>query len=191
MDKTYRYLMTFSILIFCIVTPCLILVFTGTATPFIYSFAVDLYDRIYIGTKNEICVYEDGVPIKSIEPRTSRDYRFTINDNGNILLSTATYVHIMDLEGNVLSTHEDLGADMFNQIEYTKKKYISANGDVYKMVGEFGLTRIIKNDIEVVYQISNLSFAVKILIPACTIALFMFVLWGFIQVKKLGSSFTT
>ena len=176
MMKMYRYLAIFASLIGCTVILCVVLIVTGTATPFISGFAVDASNRIYIGTQNEIRVYEDSTLINIINPQTSRAYVFTINKDGNLLLSTSIKTYILDLDGNILDVQEDLGADMYNQLQY-QKKFISNNGDEFVLVDTIGLTRIIKNDTETVYQISWLSFAVKILLAVCTVALFVFSIW--------------
>jgi len=176
MTKTYLYLAIFANSIGFVVILCLILILTGITTPFISGFAVDASDRIYIGTQNEIRVYEDSMLINTINPQTSRAYVFTINEEGNILLSTPTIIYILDLDGNILDVQEDSGADMYNQLQY-KRKFISHNGDEFALVDVIGWTRIIKNGTETVYQISWLSFAVKILIAVCAVALFIFPIW--------------
>lgn len=185
MRKEYRYLAFFSALIASVVFLCLILIFTGIATPFVSSFAIDGDDRIYVGTQNEIRVYEKGLLVDTISPKTSRAYVFTINEDENIVLSTSTKIYTMDLVGNVLDTQEDPGAHMYNKIQYNKRKFFSHNGDEYKLIGELGWTRIVKNNIETVYKISMLSFLVKVLIAVCAIALFIFPLWA---AKKISST---
>ena len=67
---------------------------------------------------------------------------------------------------------------MYNKIQYNKRKFYSHNGDEYKLVGELGRTRIVKNGGETVFKISLLSFFVKILIAVCAVALFIFPLWA-------------
>ena len=96
---------------------------TGTVQLSISSFAVDSKDRLYVGTTKEISIYEHGEMVGSINPKTSRTYRFTITEEDTILLSTSDKIYIMDLEGNVLETKEDLGADVYNQLSYKKKTF--------------------------------------------------------------------
>lgn len=184
MKKMYRYLAIFGFSICSIIFPCLILIFTGTATPFIHCFAVDASDRLYIGTDSDIYVYDNGIMIGTINPHTSRGYMFTINEEQLIVLSTASKVHLMDLNGTILQTHDDPGAYMYNQIQYKKRTFVSANGDEYKLIGEFGWTRIIKNRSELIYQISVLSFMVKVLIAVAAVALFLFGFWAAKYAKR-------
>jgi len=95
-----RHLAAFSIPMTCVVVFCLLLLITGKATPFISGFAIDKNDWIYVGEETEICVYENDVLIRTINPQTSRAYAFTIADD-QILLSTASIFYIMDLDGNI------------------------------------------------------------------------------------------
>lgn len=186
MRKEYIYLAGFSTLIACIIFSCLVLIFTGVATPFISSFAVDGANRLYVGTQDKIQVYADNSLIDTINPKTSRSYVFTINDDEKIILSTSTKIYTMDLEGNVLDTQTDLGAHMYNKIQYNKRGFLSQSGDEYRLVSELGWTRIVKNGRETVFKISLLSFFVKILIAVCAVALFIFPLWAANQKKKTG-----
>jgi hypothetical protein len=164
MDNKTRYTASVASIFFFVIFPCLLLILTGVATPFIDCFSVDHLDRLYIGAESEIRVYEDGKQIKSIGPQTSKSYMFTIQEDNTILLSTATEVYTMDLDGNILSVREDPGADMFNQLQYRKRIFVSKNKDTYRLKNYFTWTSIEKNGAEVVYKISGVSFAVKVVI---------------------------
>ena len=164
------FLAIFCICICCIQLLCLVLIMAGRVTFSISSFAVDPFDRVYVGTNNDIEVYQNGTLINTISPQTSRSYVFTITEDGNILLSTASKVYIMDLEGNIIDTQDDPGADTYNRISYRAGKFVSANGDTYKLRDPLGYTKIVKNSSETVYQISNLSVWVKILMFVCVIS---------------------
>lgn len=163
----------------------MILFFTGTVTLFLSGFAVDSADRLYIGTANAIQVYEDGTLINQIDPQTDRSYVFTIDQDGDLLLSTSTEVYRMDLSGKVLEQREDRGAHVYNQIQARRSTFLSSRGDVYKMKNVLGRTKITKNDSQTVYQISVLSIIVKVLIAICVILLFLFPVW-LIQKRKNG-----
>lgn len=189
MRKMYRSLAFCAIPLFCVISLCLALIFTGKATPFITCFAVDSFDRIYIGTQNEIRVYTDDVLMNTINPQTSRAYIFTINKDDNILLSTSTKIYTMDLNGTVLNVGEDAGANMYNQIQYSKRNYTSSKGDEYKLVSAMGWTHITRNNADVVYQISPLSFLVKILLYISSIASFVFPVLVIIRKTKEDSLF--
>ena len=163
-----------SIILFCTVTPCLFLVITGTVQFSISSFAVDSQDRLYVGTKKGIEVYDNGELVGSINPKTSRTYMFTITEEDQIVLSTSSKVYLMDLEGNVLDTKDDLGADVYNQISYKKGTYTSRKGDVYKL--NIGSSKITKNGNEVVFQIDGLSTATKYILLIAFVALFIYLI---------------
>ena len=156
---------------------CLVLLFTGVASIPIFGFAVDNSDYLYVGTAKQICVYEDRNVINTISPHTSRSYVFTINEEGNILLSTSTKIYTMELNGNILSTEDDHGADVYNQISYHKRMFISANGDTYRLTNILGRTQILKNDSEVVFQMDVLSYIVKLLLSCSFISVFVFGIW--------------
>ena len=171
MNKAHRYFAIFCVLNGFVVLTCLMLMLTGSVTLSIPCFAVDGTDQLYIGTQNEIRVYADGTLVNTINPQTSRAYMFTI-DNEKIVLSTSSKLYLMDLDGTVLEVQDDAGADMYNKIQYKKRKFISSNGDKYQLIGTLGRTRIIKNNSETVYQISLFSLIVKIAIIVCVIMLF-------------------
>lgn len=162
---------------------CIILLISGTATLSISGFAVDDYERLYVGTAKAISVYEDGKLAYKIDPQTSRTYRFTIDDNGKLLLSTSTKIYIMDLEGNILETKEDSGADTYNQISYRKNEFVSQKGDKYRLIN-FGRAKIVKNGTQTVYQIDGLSFSVMVSMLVCTVGLLFFLLLGLFNRKK-------
>ena len=167
------FLAVVSIFLFCAIIPCLFLVITGTVQLSISSFAVDSKDRLYIGTIKGINIYDNCEFVGSINPKTSRTYRFTITEDDKIVLSTSDKIYLMDLEGNVLETKDDLGADVYNQLSYKKRTFTSPNGDVYKL-HSFGRTKITKNDNEVVFQISRLSTATKYILLIAFIMLFLY-----------------
>ena len=162
---------------------CIILLVSGTATLSISGFAVDDCERLYVGTAKAISVYEDGKLAYEIDPQTSRTYRFTVDDNGNLLLSTSTKIYIMDLEGNILETKEDAGADTYNQLSYRKNKFVSKKGDEYRLIN-FGRAKIVKNGTQTIYQIDDLSFSVMVSTLVCTVGLLLFLLLGLINRNK-------
>lgn len=169
-----KYIAIFAVSISLIILPCVVLLITGIATPFLSGFAVDDRERIYIGGTQEIYVFYEGTQQTTIDPQTSRSYAFTITEDGKILLSTSTKVYLMDLDGTVQSEYEDIAADVYNQIKYRSHKYTTTSGDVYEMKAYLGWTHIVKNGLETVYRISFLSFVVKLLIFVSVISLIIF-----------------
>ena len=164
--------MTF-VIVLTVMLSCLGLVLSGGTPISIPCFSADSQGRIYVGHQRKIEVYDNGLLVRTINPKTSRGYMFTILENDTILLSTSTVVYSMDLMGNVISSWEDQGADTYNQLQYGKTRYESSRGDVYKLESVFGRTRIVKNGIDVVYSISLKSYVVKLLLIVSTV---MFVL---------------
>ena len=169
---------------FLIVFPLILLLASGTITLSVSGFAVDKSERIYVGETNKIAVYEDGILVNEISPKTSRSYIFTINQDDHILLSTSDKIYIMDLNGNVLEQREDKGADIYNQLSYRKKQFVSTSGDVYKLKDGLGRTRIVKNDEEIVYSISELSYAVKIAGEILLAFALVLAVWSLVQRKR-------
>lgn len=182
MDRKYdahpNCLVFFALILFCIFFACLMMVITGTATLSISGFAVDSSDRLYVGMQKEICVYENGTIIDRLSPHTSRTYIFTITEDDTILLSTSTTIYVMDLKGNILERREDKGADLYNQLSYRRKQFVSHNGDIYKHRGIFGITQIVKNGTDIVYKTTPLSFAVKACLLFSVVGLVMLLLYG-------------
>lgn len=170
-------LAVFSMCFFCIILTCIMLIISGQATLSVSGFAVDNVDRLYIGKQREIQVFENGKLLDSIRIPATRTYVFTIQDGNKLLLSTSTKIYVMDLDGNILETKEDLAADTYNQISYRKRMFVSDKGDVYKLTNSLGRTKIIKNKTDLVYQIDVCSSVVKVLIVICFVAMFGFVIW--------------
>ena len=156
MEKDFKHLGLFAIPLFCVIIFCLVLILTGTATPFITCFGVDGNDLLYVGVQDEIRVYEDGIFVRTINPQTSKSYVFAIEGN-QIRLSTASKEYRMDLYGNILYEQADLGANTYNQIQYKKRRFVTDTGEEYKMVSQLGWSRIVKNRNEIVKLINELN----------------------------------
>lgn len=161
---------------FSILIPCVVMIASGTVTVSISNFAVDSNDRIYIGKDMQILVYDHGKLVDSITPPTSRGYTFTITDEDNILLSTASYVYLMDTNGNILAKEKEDGTDTFNHLHRNRNEFISSKGDSYRMTNRLFRTTITKNGAEIVYQISVLSVVVKLALVGSSIGMAMFVI---------------
>lgn len=161
-SKNYILLFIACLTYFMIVLTGIILMINGTVVLSICGFAVDSQDRIYIGTANEIRVYEYGEFTNSINPQTSRSYRFTITDDDYILLSTSTKVYRMDLNGQIVDTEDDPGASVYNQISYGRRKFVSKKGDTYRLSSIFGWTEITKNNTETVYHIDTFHLPLRL-----------------------------
>ena len=181
MNIMMKRLLIFCIIICSVVFPCLFLIITGNANLFIDSYAVDSYDRLYIGKEGKIDVYENGSLQYSIDARTSKSCAFTITENDCIVLSTASHVYTLTLQGDEISVCDDPGSSMFTKLQNGSRTFHSKNGNTYERVCYFGRTKIVKNDEEVVYQMDLLSFAVKILMAGSVVALFCFVIYMIVE----------
>ena len=167
----------------CVLFFCVMLVICNVVTLSIECFAIDSQNRIYIGQTNKICVYEADKLVNQISSQTSRSYQFTIVKNDIIKLSTASSVYTMDLDGNILSLTEDVGAKVYNQMQQKRKNFTSFAGDQYEIRDRLGRTKIVKNNTETVYQISRLSVVVKIMIVSCLVLIISFI--GRITIDRL------
>lgn len=125
-------------------------------------FSVDTSGYLYIGKNGEIEVYEDDRIARTIDPKTSHGYMFTIQDDDTILMSTASLVYSMDLYGNILDSWKDEGTRTYNELQYKRNKFITSSGDVYQLKGKLGWTRIVKNGTFVVYRIPTGTYLVKL-----------------------------
>ena len=185
-ERAMVSLAIFAVSFFFITLTCLILIFSGAISFSVSGFAVDGADRLYIGTQKEIQILEDGKLINSISVPTSRTYVFTIQNGNELILSTSTEVYIMDLDGNILETREDLGADTYNQISYRKRRFVSENGDLYTLSGILGRTKIVRNKQDIVYQIDGFSFFIKILFVICFVSIAAFPILARLKYNKTG-----
>jgi hypothetical protein len=171
--KKARYIVWF------IVTVLLmnISVFSGvlgfTSTDF-NGFAVDSNNRLYVG-RDEIEVYENGELLKTINPKTSRAYVFTIQDDDTILLSTASKVFIMDLDGNVINQYEDTYTKIFNGLTREKNLFTAKDGTQYSVKHRLTWLEIVKDNDVRVYRLPMLDFATRITTAVACISLWILV----------------
>ena len=185
--KVIKMLDCFCPAIGIVVLVCLILILSGTANPAVRGFAGDDSGRVYVGVSRQIYVYENGTLVDEIFPNTSRSYAFTITADDQILLSTSTKVFLLDLAGNVLDTREDPGADTFNQIMYSKARFVAENGDIYRISSILGWTKITKNGAVTVWQNDMLSYTVKLLLAASMFSTMGFIFWIVLLKSKTGT----
>lgn len=155
-----------------IMLACVILIGVEISSPFVSCFAIDSKDRVYVGKHNRIDIYDSGVLIDTIRTKTAREYLFTIEPDDRLVLATSTTVYHMDTSGNILSTVDDPTGDVHRQIKRARKEFVSQQSDVFHMRNVFGWHYIVKNNSELVYHISVLSFLTKIVLWA-TAALFV------------------
>ena len=148
---------------------CLSMLISGRVSLTTNGFAVDAEGLLYVGREHEIIVLSDGVCVRTINPQTSRSYKFTISDGQTILLSTSTKVYTMDLSGNILTEHTDDGTKIYNQLQW-KRSFIDENGVKYTLESRWGRTCICKEG-EPIYQMPMLDYVVRILLVVIVVVL--------------------
>jgi len=157
---------------------CIIFLGTGQAIFYPDGFAVDQYDRLYVSVPEKICVYENCKQLYSIPVPTSKPISFAPLDDGNVLVETSTAQYVIDHQGNILSTQED--PKEYVDVKKSTLKFTSQKGDVYRLSHILGKTRIMKNRTEKVYEISDFSFAIKMIFPVVISIPFAGIIWMFI-----------
>lgn len=154
---------------------CFVLQIFNVTDSTVYDFSVDIHERIYVGTNKGIHVYDDGERIKTINPCTSRNYRFIITDNNTILIASSyTKTFELDLDGNLLTQKDEhceaVGANSHN--------IITVNRNTYEMSSLLGWTQIIQNGKVIVYQTDAFSYLVGCLRIVGIMALIAFAAWA-------------
>lgn len=176
--KDVKSLIIFAAIAAPIMFACLLLLITGTVTLGFNGFGVDSYDKLYLGKNGKIEVYNNGVLENIINPRTSRGYIFTIQNNDTILLSTGSNIYTLDLDGNVISKEVDYRSRMYHDIKKMNKPYYSSKGDKYIMKHPWGWTEIAhegEGGSKIIYQLPFLDYVVRIALLALIIGIFIFV----------------
>ena len=159
-----KILILLLIIVFPVFMVSILLTITGAITTSYSGFAVDSYERIYVGTESEIEVYDKGLLLKTISPKTSRGYAFTIQEDNTILLSTSTTVYVMDLDGNVINEYDDVGTKTFNMLQREKKTYVAENGSTYYLKNKMGRIEIVNDNNDVLYKMPILDYIIKLLL---------------------------
>lgn len=126
-----------------------------------YGFGVDSEGYIYIGRPSEICVYKEGLCIRTIDIPQYRSYYFTINDS-NILLASSSRVYIFDLNGMMLSKELDPSGSAYSDLQWMREVR-TPTGTLYRRTHRFFRDAIEKEDGTVVYQMPMGDYLAKIL----------------------------
>lgn len=174
MDNNGKLISCLVVCVICVllVLSCGVISLTQNGDYSIGDFAVDSDGRVYIyyDMKQTIYVYQNGQflydygEMNDMTLRSKRGVRFAITENDELWLLESNSFYAMDLEGNLI--RESSYADAYDDsrfIEYHNRVYEDAQENVYTMKGKFlGWTRVIKNDVDVVFQISGVAFFCKI-----------------------------
>lgn len=122
------------------------------------GFAVDSEENIYIGTPKKIEVYKNGRKIRIINPSTSRDYCFYIEEDELIIAHASDYSsYVFDLYGNYISEGNDNYTVVDGKAE--RRKSMVQNGNQYELKEYFGFKpyAVLCNG-EIVYRQSTIDF---------------------------------
>jgi hypothetical protein len=141
-----------------------------------YSFAVDSSGKLYVGKDSKIEVYDNQSLIKSIFPMTTKGYLFTVESDDSILLSDASTVYIMDLNGVVLSQNEDQFSETYSKLSSGKNMFVSWNGEKYLKRSNWGRVEIIhiaENTSTIIYKMPILDYIVKVVFWLLFISVFI------------------
>ena len=142
---------------FLINFPYVILQVTHQVTLSYSGFGLDSSGVLYIGTDSSIEKYLNGEQIgKILKP--SRGYAFAVQNDDTILLSTASIVYTMDLDGNILTQREDIGTETFNQLQKKNKLFLANDGKTYRLKLIFGRTCVVSEEGEMIYQMPLLDY---------------------------------
>lgn len=147
---------------FPIIFTCLVLIFTQKVTISYNGFAIDSNNVLYLGKNSVIEKYSNGILVGQLDSKTSRGYAFTIQKNDTILISTASTVYTLDLDGNTIKEEPDKNTKIFNELNLKRNKFVTNDGAVYLMKSNYGRTTIIKNGIEEVFVMPIFDYAIKI-----------------------------
>ena len=173
MFEDRRIIISFVLLAVLVISSvaCRIAIACDIVTTNISSFAVDSTGKLYIQHEDDranILVYENGVHIYTIDLRKSlseatdkvglRGAFFTIQKD-TILVDTSVHICTLDLQGNLIDCSRD--RTIIQGGLNREKRFLASNGDIYQKKYILGRTAIIKNDVDIVYQISILSMFVK------------------------------
>lgn len=133
------------------------------------GFAVDSSNYLYVGKNDKIEVYDQNTLIRTIDPKTSRAYSFTIQDD-TILLSTSVTVYEMDLDGNVLNDYEDTYTKVYNKLERNKYRFTAQDGTEYSVKHRFSRMQIVQNEDNCIYQMPLFDFVIGIIQTFATVS---------------------
>lgn len=193
--KKIKLILILCILSFTTLGIILILQMTNSINLFWNGFAVDEDGYLYIGKDSEIEVFDKDRFIKAIYPRTNRSYVFTIQSENKIWIATSGWWDELDLNGNVLSEHEDSNGDKYNCIYKHRNEFQDINGKRYRLSNSFFRYKIYQLNKEgqsiEYYKMSLLDYIAKLLLVFSTIIIFIFSPYVIVQLRKNWELFLT
>ena len=165
---------------------CIIMIVSGRVSFVMNGFAVDNDGNLYIGREREIVVLKDSICVRTIDPPTSRTYKFTIIDGRTIILTTSTKIYTMDLSGNILSERPDEGNKVYSQLQW-KKSYVDENGFNYTLKSTWGRMAIYKEEIQI-YVMPIFEYIVLIVLIIAILTLIITLSYFLTQQYRLNQS---
>lgn len=164
--KMPRFLRNFILIVWPFVMFILIIQASGKVCISYKGFAIDDDRNIYVGKSNIEVLNSEGKVIKKIDPMTSRGYKFTIDRNNEILISTGDYLYRKDLFGQLIEKKaiSNITDDLLSGL--SRYKYTANDGTKYVMKMHFFRTNIyrIEGQEKVsVYKMPLIDYFVRLL----------------------------
>lgn len=116
-----------------------------------YGFGIDSNGKLYVGEEKQIAIYSNGQLEKLIPIPQNRSYFFTVQGDDTILLATATYAFVLDLNGNLLNSEPDPNGSLYFDLQSIQEVKAS-NGNRYYHRKLLGRRIIERNDGEIIYK---------------------------------------
>ena len=186
-ERELKYIAIWALPHAVVIIFCLIMIFTKVATPYISGFGVDSMGRVYVGENEGVGIYQNRTKIGVIEIQGD-NYLIDVDEDDYIRIVYPSRVDWMDLSGKVVQTMNDPTAQTYSHLSSAGNRYCTANGDTYEKIAQYGWTRIVKNDSEIVYYQSGLSLLVKTLIQVCGVSMFVSGVLVIHHVRKMRTS---
>ena len=183
--KAIKMVVIYLIVVWPIMLACFLSMMAGNISVSYNGFAIDSSDNLYIGKQTKIEKYYEGELIDTISPHSSRTYAFTIQDD-EIILSNTSAVYTLDLDGNVISKHEDFDAKTYDSLQY-KKEFTAANGKTYFLKSSFGRKQIVSENGDILYKMPVKDYVAKLLLIAVGIFSFIYIPIAVYKTRKMGA----
>lgn len=119
----------------------------------------------------------EGEVLRTISPKTSRGYQFTILNN-EVIVRTGTVFYRMDLEGTVLEEQEITDSNRLDLPIIHKKECVTSNGTVYLMKNRFfrtGIYRLEEQEEIKIYEMPLFDYVIKLIRIICFVSLWIVV----------------
>ena len=141
---------------------CLAHILTNAVAIDYIGFAVDGSEFLYVGGGHQIRVYDGNKLTKTITNGTERGFAFTIQNGNTIILSNASIVYEMDLDGNIKNEYPDPKNQVFSKLQ-RNKTFTAINGKTYQYRCSWGRTQIYC-DGQLIYKMPLYDYCIKLLL---------------------------